>query len=150
MVGHWFTAHSQYFFWVADVIGGGLVTWKYMPLTFIRLVGALTKNPQRHRQCAEILRLARKDAASIPSYFVDPSSYPNPEAKPSVEGAPKYDRRQVRDGQSRNGNGRRAASGKSRRPKDAGASKERPRGEVASTNAGTSTSGPPRRDGSAP
>jgi hypothetical protein len=68
VIASWLTAHSQYFFWVVYVAGGGLITWRYAPLTLVRLVGAFTTNPQRHRQCAEILRLARKDAASIPSY----------------------------------------------------------------------------------
>ena len=68
MIVHWLSAHSQHFFWVVYVAGGGLLTWKYAPLTLVRLVGAFTTDPQRHRQCAEILRLARKDAADIPSY----------------------------------------------------------------------------------
>jgi hypothetical protein len=73
VIAHWSTAHTQYFCWVVYVVTG-LSTWKYVPLTVIRLIGALTRNQQRARQCAEILRLARRDAASIPSYLADPAT----------------------------------------------------------------------------
>jgi hypothetical protein len=37
------------------------------------LVGGLTKNPQRSKQCAEMVRLSRKDAKELPSYLVESS-----------------------------------------------------------------------------
>jgi hypothetical protein len=50
--------------YVVAVIGG----WRYLPLGVIRLVAAFTHDEQRHRRCMEVLRLARRDASSIPSY----------------------------------------------------------------------------------
>jgi len=49
----------------------GLASWRYLSLTVIRLVGALTKDPERSKRCAEILRLSRKDAKELPSYLLD-------------------------------------------------------------------------------
>jgi len=48
----------------------GLATWRNLPLTVVRLVGALTKDAERSKRCAEILRLARKDAKDLPSYLL--------------------------------------------------------------------------------
>lgn len=65
-------AHWEYIVWA--VIGVvNLVTGRNLPLAVVRLVGALTKDPERSLRCAEILRLARKDAKDLPSYFVDDS-----------------------------------------------------------------------------
>ncbi len=96
MTAHWLTAHSQYFFWVAYLVAGGLLTWKHVPLTLVRLVGAFTKDAQRHRQCAEILRLARKDAASIPSYVSELPPPSDSAAKPPTDGTRAHHRRQAR------------------------------------------------------
>lgn len=41
------------------------------------LMGGLTTNPQRSRQCAEMLRLCRKDAKDLPSYLMDSSEPSN-------------------------------------------------------------------------
>jgi hypothetical protein len=48
-----------------------LATWRNLPLTVVRLVGALTRDPERSKRCAEVLRLARKDAKDLPSYLID-------------------------------------------------------------------------------
>jgi hypothetical protein len=42
-----------------------------VPLAIVRLVAAFTSNETRHKQCMEVLRLARRDAAHIPSYVSD-------------------------------------------------------------------------------
>src|SRR5262249_46133820 len=39
--------------------------------TFLVVVGGLTTKPERSKQCAEMLRLQRKDAKGIASYLVD-------------------------------------------------------------------------------
>jgi hypothetical protein len=49
----------------------GVAAWRYAPRTFLMLVGGLTKDPKRSRQCAEMVRLSRKDAKDLPSYFTD-------------------------------------------------------------------------------
>ena len=46
----------------------GFGGWRYLPLGVVRLVGAFTNDEVRHRRCMEVLRLARRDAAKIPSY----------------------------------------------------------------------------------
>jgi len=61
-------AYSEYLRWVAYVVTA-LGTWRFMPLAIVRLVAAFTRNQTRHRQCMEVLRLARRDAAHIPSYI---------------------------------------------------------------------------------
>ncbi len=53
--------------YVASVLG----MWRLLPLTVVRLVAALTRNEKRHKQCMEVLRLARRDAALIPSYVTE-------------------------------------------------------------------------------
>jgi hypothetical protein len=49
----------------------GLAAWRYAPRAFLMLMGGLTTNPQRSKQCAEMLRLQRKDAKDLQSYLVD-------------------------------------------------------------------------------
>jgi hypothetical protein len=65
----------EYVRWVI-YIGGAMGVWRYLPLTVIRLVAAFTKDERRHKQCMEVLRLARRDASHIPSYVVDTSDHP--------------------------------------------------------------------------
>jgi hypothetical protein len=63
-------AHWVYIF---SAVSGplGLAAWRYAPRAFLMLAGGLTKDPQRSKQCAEMLRLQRKDAKDIRSYLVD-------------------------------------------------------------------------------
>jgi hypothetical protein len=68
MVPHW-----EYLRWIV-YMGAALGTWRYLPLTIVRLVAAFTHNKQRHRQCMEVLRLARRDAGSMPSYLTQGGS----------------------------------------------------------------------------
>ena len=63
MVPYW-----QYLHWVVYV-SAAIGTWRYLPLTLVRLVAAFTHDDQRRRQCLEVIRLSRKDAANIPSYL---------------------------------------------------------------------------------
>lgn len=58
--------------WAGSSPVGLVAIWRYAPRAFLMLVGGLTKDPQRSKQCAEMLRLQRKDASSIQSYLVDP------------------------------------------------------------------------------
>jgi hypothetical protein len=60
-----------------------LFTWRNLPLAIVRLVGALTKDSERSKRCAEILRLARKDAKDLPSYLASPPE-PGPATKAAV------------------------------------------------------------------
>ena len=62
--------HWVYFLSAANAFVS-LAGWRTLPLTVVRLVGALTKDPERSKRCAEILRLARKDAKDLPSYLLD-------------------------------------------------------------------------------
>lgn len=64
-MGHW-----EYVVWAVNGLIG-LGTWRNVPLAVVRLVGGLTRDSQRSKQCAEMLRLSRKDAKEIPSYFLD-------------------------------------------------------------------------------
>jgi hypothetical protein len=61
-------AHWIYILWAVNALIG-VGTWRNATLTVVRLVGALTKDPDRAARCAEILRLARKDAKDLPSYL---------------------------------------------------------------------------------
>jgi hypothetical protein len=47
--------------------------WRYLPLCVVRLAAAFTRDQQRHRQCMEVLRLARRDASRITPYLSDRS-----------------------------------------------------------------------------
>jgi len=66
-------AHWEYIIWAVNALVG-CATWRNIPLAVIRVTGALTKDPERAKRCAEILRLARKDAQDLPSYLLDPVS----------------------------------------------------------------------------
>jgi hypothetical protein len=48
--------------------------WRFMPLPVVQVVGGLTRDQARYRKCMEVARLARRDAALIPSYTAGPSS----------------------------------------------------------------------------
>jgi hypothetical protein len=63
-------AHWEY---IVCAVGGpaGLATWRYAPRAFLMIVGGLTKDLQRSKQCAEMLRLQRKDAKELSSYLTD-------------------------------------------------------------------------------
>lgn len=74
-------AHWEYILWAASG-PAGFAAWRYAPRAFLMLVGGLTTNPQRSKQCAEMLRLQRKDAKDLPSYLVVASESSG--ASPSV------------------------------------------------------------------
>ena len=61
----------EYLRWGAYV-ATALGAWRFLPLALVRLVAAFTHDETRHRQCMEVLRLARKDARQIPSYLSAP------------------------------------------------------------------------------
>jgi hypothetical protein len=61
-------AYAEYLRWGAYIVAA-LGAWRYMPLAIVRLVAAFTRNETRHKQCMEVLRLARRDAERIPSYI---------------------------------------------------------------------------------
>jgi hypothetical protein len=84
-------AHWDYILWVA--IGPtGLALWRYAPRAFLMLVGGLTKDPQRSKQCAEMLRLQRKDAKDLPSYMLNERRRDNPPAESRAPRARKHRR----------------------------------------------------------
>lgn len=66
-------AYSEYLRWVA-YMAAAVGAWRFLPLAIVRLVAALTSNEMRHKQCMEVLRLARRDAADIPSYVFESSA----------------------------------------------------------------------------
>jgi len=63
-------AHWEY---LLSAIGStlGLAACRYAPQAFLMLMGGLTKNRQRSKQCAEMVRLSRKDAKELPNYLTD-------------------------------------------------------------------------------
>jgi hypothetical protein len=64
-------AHWQYMLWGLGGPAGLAAACRYVPRALLLLVGGLTKNPQRSKQCAEMVRLSHKDAKELPSYLVD-------------------------------------------------------------------------------
>jgi hypothetical protein len=66
-------AHWQYILWGLGGPAGFAAACRYIPRAFLMLVGGLTKNPQRSKQCAEMVRLSRKDAKELPSYLGESS-----------------------------------------------------------------------------
>jgi hypothetical protein len=74
----------------------GFAVWRCAPKALLMLIGELTKDPQHSKQCAEMLRLQRRDAKELPSYFGSPETHhvspntgaarPAPEAPPSASG----------------------------------------------------------------
>jgi hypothetical protein len=64
------TPYWPYLHWMAYV-SAGMVAWRYLPLTVVRLVAAFTRDRQRHKQCMEVLRLAHRDASNISSFLTD-------------------------------------------------------------------------------
>ena len=78
-------SHWQYILCGLGGPAGFAAAWRYMPRAFLMLVGGLTRNPQRSRQCAEMIRLARKDAKDITSYLADvPEGAKLPASRPSA------------------------------------------------------------------
>jgi hypothetical protein len=65
MASYW-----EYLRWVAYIMAAGVTAWKYLPLAVVRLVAICSHDEEpRARRALEVLRLARRDAASIPSYL---------------------------------------------------------------------------------
>jgi hypothetical protein len=64
---------AEYLRWGVACVTVALGAWRFMPLGIVRLVAAFTRSETRHRQCMEVLRLARKDAATLPSYIAGPT-----------------------------------------------------------------------------
>jgi hypothetical protein len=59
-------------------VGAPLGTLRYLSIPVVRLVAAFTRDEHRRKQCLEVLRLSRRDAYRIPSYFVDSNSPASP------------------------------------------------------------------------
>jgi hypothetical protein len=66
-------AHWIYVLWAANALVG-VTTWPKATLAIVRLVLMKTGDPDRAARCAEILRLARKDAKDLPSYLAPPNA----------------------------------------------------------------------------
>lgn len=66
-----------YVLWAVNALVG-VATWRNATLAVVQLVGALTKDPDRAARCAEILRLARKDAKELTSYLPSPPALTDP------------------------------------------------------------------------
>jgi hypothetical protein len=67
------TQHWEYLSW-GPYVAAALGAWRYLPLAIFRLAAAFTHDETRHRQCMEVIRMARLDAAHIPSYLPTPST----------------------------------------------------------------------------
>jgi hypothetical protein len=72
----------------------GLAAWRYGPRAIVIVIGALTKDRERSKQCLEVLRLLRTDAKELPSYLVDPPG----SSKPLTNGTPVTQRRRRHGG----------------------------------------------------
>ena len=68
--------HWQYILWGLGGPAGFAAACRYIPRAFLMLMGGLTTSTQRFKQCAEMVRLLRKDAKEIPSYFTELSDSP--------------------------------------------------------------------------
>jgi hypothetical protein len=95
-------AHWEYILWGLGGPAGIAAAWRYVPRALLMLVGGLTAKPQRSKQCAEMIRLSRKDAKDLPSYLVDSTEHTElppsaatqlgqgtSPASPALESAPK-------------------------------------------------------------
>ena|ERR1700722_6001725 len=71
--------HWELIIWAVNGLVG-LGTWPKVSLAIVRLVGALTKDPQRSKQCAEFIKLSRKDAKDLPDYLVETPARQEPAA----------------------------------------------------------------------
>jgi hypothetical protein len=70
-------------------VGGpaGLATWRYAPRAFLMIVGGLTKDPLRSKQCERMLALSRKDAKEILKSLTYSSEEESPSAAIDQVGA---------------------------------------------------------------
>lgn len=75
-------AHWYYLVWALGGPAGIAAAWRYMPEAILKLRGGLTKDPQIHRHCAEMVRLSRKDAKDLASYLTDSPGSSVPPALP--------------------------------------------------------------------
>lgn len=66
---HMLQAHGVVGAWL---VGGGLLLYsaaKYLPRPILEVIALLTKDERRRLVCLEMIRLRRKDAASLPTYL---------------------------------------------------------------------------------
>jgi len=68
-------------------MAAALGAWRLLPLAIVRLVAAFTRDEKRHKQCMEVLRLARRDAKDIPPY--SPPPLPQPARRRTKQPAPR-------------------------------------------------------------
>ncbi len=73
-------SHWEYIVYAVGGPAGLAATWRYVPRAFLMIVGGLTKDLQRSKQCAEMLRLQRKDAKELSSYL---ANSPGSDSRPS-------------------------------------------------------------------
>lgn len=64
---HWLQAHAA----IGLATGGIMAFLRYLPKPLLELVVMFSKDEDRRLFCLELLRLRRKDAASIASYLPD-------------------------------------------------------------------------------
>lgn len=53
------------------LVVGTIVIIRYLPTGIVQILAVLTHDDGRRLACLEVLRLRRRDAASIPSYLVN-------------------------------------------------------------------------------
>jgi hypothetical protein len=73
---------GEYLQWAGYALSA-VGTWRFLPLAVVRLTAAFTPNEMRFRQCLEVLRLSRRDAAQIASYVTTQRQASQSKAAPS-------------------------------------------------------------------
>lgn len=74
----WIQAHAAVVGWL--MVGGSVLAalGRYLPRVVLELLAAWSKDERRQRLCLEMLRLRRKDAATLASYLDPPPGAPPP------------------------------------------------------------------------
>jgi hypothetical protein len=81
-------AHLQYILWAVGGPAGFAAACRYVPRAFLMLMGGLTTNKQRSKQCATMIVLSRKDAKELLDRLGDSSEKDKPTAAPPGERTP--------------------------------------------------------------
>jgi hypothetical protein len=78
-VEHWLLAHTSIGMLVVIGVAVIAAAFRYLPRPLLELAAVLTRDPQRRLLYLELIRLRRRDAASLKSYLPEP---PGPEPPP--------------------------------------------------------------------
>jgi hypothetical protein len=81
-------AHWQYILWALGGPAGFAAACRYIPRAFLMLVGGLTTNPQRSKQCEKMIILSRGDAKELLERLAGSSEKNEPPATSAGKPAP--------------------------------------------------------------